>query len=106
MVTRNHRNQPKRTRAAYMREYRARHKILPEVPTASSNDRADDRVWKALLESRLHMDDLRELLLCTRADVNGFTAAIAKLVRQCNNLDRRYEAIKERIDKTGASPGH
>jgi hypothetical protein len=97
-VTRNHRNHPKRIRAEYMRAYRARHKALPEVSTEDDLE-TDDRAWAAILEIRSHMDDLRDLLLCLRSDVHGFTAAIADLDRRCNKPDRRYKALKDKLSK-------
>ena len=83
-VTRNH---AKRQRAEYMRRYRARRKAAASLMPGSLTE--EERLWEAILETRRHCDDLRELLLMTRSDLQGFAQAIAKLEKQCNKLMER-----------------
>ena len=83
-ITRNH---AKRQRAEYMRDYRARRKAATSLAPAALTEQ--ERLWEAILETRRHCDDLRELLLMTRSDLQGFAQAIAKLEKQCNKLMER-----------------
>ncbi len=83
-VTRNH---AKRQRAEYMRDYRARRKAVTSLAPAALTEQ--ERLWEAILETRRHCDDLLELLLMTRSDLQGLAQAIAKLEKQCNKLMER-----------------
>jgi hypothetical protein len=83
-VTRNH---AKRQRAEYMRRYRARRKAATSLMSDALTE--EERLWEAFLETRRHCNDLRELLLMTRSDLEGFAQAIARLEKQCNKLMER-----------------